>query len=224
MNTEEIGAHELGHAVDFVNSYANSGNYESTNSTYLSYVADDFMYLDYTYVAPNSQTGTERDPCIGASAPFAGIIDEMTGKLFCVSTQITGYTEIPSGAYLESQYVSGGLPLMNSQIAQRAFHDFMWDSTLGWGETYAQVFAWQAYVGGLNPSQYAYAVDVILNTSASGDPYFSCAKPWAAADIQTTTVPPPTAPAPYSSLNGFPACDQVQTIGPYAWYRQLLGH
>jgi hypothetical protein len=85
-------AHELGHAADF------SFNDQSATAAYLTYVAADFEYLDYSQLGASAATSTPRTPCVNAGDPFTGLNDESTGDVFCVSVATNGYTLIPNSS------------------------------------------------------------------------------------------------------------------------------
>jgi hypothetical protein len=213
---QETTAHELGHAYDFTQ------NVQSATGPYLTYVAADFSFLDYTQLEDSAADSAPylRSPCVGATAPFAGLGDETTGKLICVSTPTTGYTLIPGSSpstYIESDLIPGGVLMRNSQILQLAALDIRWNSTRSaWFENYAQMISFQAYVK-TEPNNDNYGQFLTDNLLANG--WFDCSLDWAGNILATAPVPPTTAPAPYPSAKGFGACNSVP-----GWYRTLLGH
>lgn len=217
QNAKELTAHELGHAVNIINSN------QSTDTTFQTYAASDFLFLDYTVVGASAGASTPRDPCIGSGAPFAGLTDEATGLPFCTTysgTVPTGYTALPgsSTVAIESIYMPGGNLMRNSEIAQAASQIFVYDAGDAWRELYVQSLAYQAYVNSISPAQFYFrtADGILGNTTVA---YFQCTQDWASDLIDANTVPPVSAPTPYPSGNGFGACDTVP-----AWYRTLLGH
>ena len=199
-------AHGLGHAADII--YSDQSN----NSTLETYVAQDYLYLDYSTVGSSAGTSTARPPC-GTGGVFTGLNDESTGKAFCVTSATTGYTKIGTNLYLESKYVSGGKPLQNSQIIQQASRMFAWGGD-GWLELYAQAFGFEAYVTTLSSGYVYYTADPVLKAG-----YFVCQLDWSYDVLNNFAVPPASAPHPYPAANGFGTCNSVPT-----WYRTLLGH
>lgn len=208
-NLKETTGHQLGLALDIIESV------QSKLAAYETYVADDFLYLDYTNVGSSAVASTPRNPCEGAGAPFAGLVDESTGEQFCGGTG-EHYVTIPGGTTtIEKRYVSKGELLKNSEIIQMASETFAYASSEGWKELYAQSLAYAVYVDGLGSSQYL--LPDPDNLMQQG--YDQCSVEWLNTLATGKTVPPATAPAPYPSGEGFGACDSVP-----GWFRTELGH
>jgi hypothetical protein len=207
QNMKEIAAHELGHAINIID-----GD-QSNNTTLETYVAEDFMYLDYSAVTGSS--GTARPPC-GSGAPFNGVLDETNGLSICVSAATTGYTMIGPNLYIETKFISSGTtPMRNSLIIQGASPGiFVWNTTDGWKELYAQSFGWEIYTSTSPVLGFYYSTaDNILNQN-----YFQCQTEWSYDVVNNATVPPTTPPSPYHAT-GFGSCASAPS-----WYRTILGH
>ncbi|CAN5147472.1 hypothetical protein BH10CYA1_BH10CYA1_62460 [soil metagenome] len=209
----QVGAHELGHAADL------RRNEESGSADYLTYVAEDFLYLDYTAVGSSAGTSTRRSPCIGSNAAFAGLKDESTSALFCVTysgSVPTGYTALPGSTTvaIESKYMPGGVLLLNSQIAQMSQYILRYVDGKA-RELYAQTFGYVGYIVSSGATTYLYYT---TNGLFAGG-YFQCALDWTDEVLADHTTPPGTVPTPYNTLPGFVSCASVP-----AWYRSQLGH
>ncbi len=215
-DAKQVAAHELGHGMDFRKSD------QSNVATYLTYVAEDYLFMDYITVGANAGSSTPRNPCIGTGAPFAGINDESTGVAFCMTysgSPPSGYTALPgsSTVAIESKYMPGGVLVLNSQIAQTSSQIFTYTGTDA-VELYAQTFGYLAYiVSNIAPANFLNYTANALFANTTG--YFQCTQDWADDLLQNHTTPPTSTPAPYPTGNGFVSCGNVP-----AWYRSQLGH
>jgi hypothetical protein len=201
-NLNEVTGHESGHAAEKTYGSAN----ESASTTYLNFVQNDFLNLDYSAVGTSDATSTRRDPCspaTGASkAPFAGLVDSSTGAQFCGTG--LGYTLIPGTSQgIENKYIPGGVLMRNSKILQTADNYTFTQNR----EIYAQAFTFRAYltVAGISPTDYqAQTADGILNNS-----YFLCSSQWA-NNVAKVTLPHSAGAG--SCANAVPS-----------WYPPLIG-
>jgi hypothetical protein len=184
----EVSAHELGHTVDIVF----GGESQNTgNSSFTTYVLDDFFDMDYLDAA-----GTQdRPPCNavnGVTAPYAGITDLTTGQPFC--GQGNGYDPATG---IEQKYLENGQagqPEFNSVIAQTVEVFFRTkpnpNNPQWYPEVYAQTFGYDAYGNQLGQATSARP----MMDAMFGNGYFACSRGWTGSRLANGTAPPNPVP------------------------------
>ncbi len=199
----EASAHEIGHAIDIVSNYPSA---PSLNAAYSTYIQNDFLYLDYTFVGLSDASSVRRDPCLpdltsGVSGPFLGINDPTTNAPFCD----------PNTFQIEPQYAGW----LNSRIAQHVSPPaiFSLDEANaelsypgGWAEIHSQVYAYRNYdvLNQVSPGQ----SNLRTANSILANGTFACAQAWSIAENSGIATPPSPTPSSGPSQNSR-FCDQV---------------
>ncbi len=142
---EEATIHEYGHAIDFTGAV---GGETSGSLAYTSAISDDKSFLD-----------NAGQPCQAAgTGPFNGVVDYQTGLQFCSG----GTLNNPGGIYTGKT---------NSQIAAISQPGILGSQP----ETYAQVFAYEAYVNKFLANKTGFVLTEVANGLLQKG-YYDCAQ------------------------------------------------
>lgn len=162
VQEKETTSHELGHAIDFIYGTAN----QSESTAWTRFVLNDLLFLDYTFVDPNSQGGSSPRPACSSNgtAPF------------------DGYAPVCTGATVNPAYAGK----RNSEIAQiiDPFLFKRWNATIGWRELYATTFGAQA----LTPP--ATTLNPLYRQFWLTGVFFDCTISWGDALVAGQPTPP----------------------------------
>ena len=187
----ETAAHEIGHAINDSNFAGEPLVRPSEGSSYILFVTQDWLRLDYSTISSSEATSTYRDPCTATGldpAPLAGVVDNTTAAPYC------------SGGALVNPVKYGNLT--NSAILTIA-EPHIFGAT--WSELYAQTFAFVAYA-------YQNVADPTILTHPTADQlfnsayptfnmgYFVCSVDWAKAALAGTFTTPSNAPSYCSQI------------------------
>ncbi|MBN9397116.1 MAG: hypothetical protein J0H83_17850 [Candidatus Melainabacteria bacterium] len=178
----ELSSHELTHAIDIRKSL------QSHTATWINFVKNDFLTLDYSVVGTSAATSTKRPPCsTNNTGALDGVIDNNTFATFC---------DPLNPGQLKASYTVGGVTPSNSKLLLDA-QEYIFAPVSGgfYMEIYAQAGAFEYYVHTLPPSLYVFpTADGIF---ARG--YFACTRAWASA-VLAGSFTPPASPASCSSV------------------------
>lgn len=195
---QETATHELGHAIDQANT--KSGTLVSDDTTYKAFVNNDLINLDYSVIGSNDKTSTYRDPCAGANAPLANVLDATAGNTpYCTNGALTNPNKYGQ--------------LTNSGILALAEPDeFGVDKAGGFREMWAQSFAFVAY-SNANVAQPKLLVHVTTDTFLSN-----------AQTLLTANPNSPIMPCTLANANAiwaekpYPPTNSSCSAGALGWY------
>ena len=171
----ELTLHEIGHAFDiFYNRESSSAG------TYHSYVANDFLNLDYVQVNQSSEPSSiKRLPCASTPNPAGGFFPD--------SPPFANVAAVCSGTVLNP--IFAGLPNRTILRDPNVAVYFFTQKDSNWADLYAQSLAYHAYAG---TSGQPFAYISVDNIFKNGN--FLCVRNWA-ENVRAGTLPRPVLPS-----------------------------